>query len=301
VRANPRDTRSIEALVVAVQSSDPGVRFPAARALGKAGPAAVDPLIVVLGNKKPQVRNAASRALGDIGDPRAIAPLIRAMRGMFMAGDEVDALTKLGPASVDPLIASLKDRDEGVRRGAIMALGKIKDPRAVEALFLTLKTGDFDGRSEAAGALGSTSDPGLIAPLIAALKEPDNYVRHAISEALAKFGAVAVDPLIAALKDANPNVRQGAARALASVRDPRAEATLLAALVEQNRDIVWGAYPFYIWKRVPRCEDFLIKIFSGSNRDNGLEMANDYLNSGNPRLQVAAERWAHAHGIGVIR
>ena len=59
-------------------------------------------------NKEASVRQAATMALGELKDPRA----------------------------VEPLIAALKDSDKNVRWEAANALGEIKDPRSVELLMV---------------------------------------------------------------------------------------------------------------------------------------------------------------------
>ena len=54
----------------------------AARALGEINdPKAVDPLIAALKDKKPEVRGTAAVALGEIGDKKATMPLVAASEG----------------------------------------------------------------------------------------------------------------------------------------------------------------------------------------------------------------------------
>src|SRR5450759_2332909 len=79
-------------------------------------------LIKALGYQKdPAVRRAAAEALGQIGDARA----------------------------VEPLIAALKDESWGVRRAAAEALGQIGDARAAEPLIAALKDPYADVRNAA--------------------------------------------------------------------------------------------------------------------------------------------------------
>ena len=52
-------------------------------------------------------------------------------------------LGKIGDRrAVEPLIAAMKDRDKGVKKGAAVALGDIGDGRAVEPLIQALKDED---------------------------------------------------------------------------------------------------------------------------------------------------------------
>lgn len=86
----------------------------------------VDGLIKVLATgKHPESREEAAEALGDLRDPKA----------------------------VEPLIAALKDRDAEVREGAAEALGKIGDRRAVEALTEALNDPRHDVRKKAERSL----------------------------------------------------------------------------------------------------------------------------------------------------
>jgi HEAT repeat protein len=99
-------------------------------------------------------------ALGEIGDARAVEPLIEA----------------LGP-----------NVHFGVRRGAAVALGDIGDARAVEPLIRELSC-DWDDmiRRFAAIALGKIGNERAVEPLIGVLE--DEYVHDAAKEALKKLG-----------------------------------------------------------------------------------------------------------------
>jgi HEAT repeat protein len=147
----------------------------------------------------PAVRSSAALALVEIGDARA----------------------------VDPLIEALKDEEVEVRRRAAWALGEIGDPRAIEPLIDALQD-EFHPRlgwavqGMAAWALGKIGDIRAVDPLIEALKDPhcrlDPFVRHEAAVALGEIGdARAVDPLIEALKDEARSVRSGAAQALGDI------------------------------------------------------------------------------------
>ena len=111
-----------------------------AAALGDiADPRAVEPLIAALNDPDSSVSDHAAVALGDIGDPRAVKPLIDALDSNVRS-KATEALEKIGPSAVEPLVAALHDANPIVREGAVRALGYIKDPRAVDPLRrLTLK------------------------------------------------------------------------------------------------------------------------------------------------------------------
>jgi HEAT repeat protein len=202
----------------------------------------VPALIKALGYEKDQaVRKAAAKALGQIGDARAIEPLIAALKGHIGEVQKAAAssLAMIRDArAVEPLIAVLKDLDRDVRKAAAEALGLIRDARAVEPLITTLKDEDRSVRKAAAGALETFAwqpemtetgavywiardqwqncvDIGAAAvkPLIATLTDRtltdrDWAVRQGVAEVLGRIGAPAVEPLIAAFKDRAENTRQ---------------------------------------------------------------------------------------------
>jgi HEAT repeat protein len=59
------------------------------------------------------------------------------------------------PRAVDPLVGCLKDWSWSVRRVAAEALGQLGDPRAVEPLKVAFEDGDANVRSAAADALAA--------------------------------------------------------------------------------------------------------------------------------------------------
>jgi HEAT repeat protein len=75
------------------------------------------------------VRESAARALGRIGDPRAVEPLIAALKEEDGRSSAARAPGEIGDArAVEPLIFALKDEDIGVRSAAAKALDEIGIP-----------------------------------------------------------------------------------------------------------------------------------------------------------------------------
>ncbi len=250
-----------------------------------------------------------SHALSTIGAP-AVEPLIAAVRdpragsrgGRFY--DDRFSVAQLGlqdmkdPGAVDPLIAALKDTDVVVRRCATEALGRIKDARAVEPLIIVLNDPGSGVQEEASVALGSIKDPRAISPLIASLNA--GYDQHGYEEkvydnevsALVEIGSPSVSALIAALKDKDFRVQQGAAAALLEINDPRSVGALRAAL----KPVIARSYVFLIERGAPASEDLLIEaLYKFGNKD----MAQDFANCGNAKLEDAAGVWAPAHGYSI--
>jgi HEAT repeat protein len=153
------------------------------------GPPAVDALCHALRGYSGYEPGAAE-ALGQIGDARAIEPLIAALTKLkpwmiltdeVVCGVVVEALGRIGAAAVEPLIAILPNS------AAISALGQIGDVRAVPPLLAALGGEDATDREASARALGLVGDPVAIEPLNAALKDQFQKVREAAAQALARL------------------------------------------------------------------------------------------------------------------
>ena len=85
IRTMTGDRARIDYLVGLLADEDPGNRWKAAQALGRAqDPAAVDALLAALYDDDWRVQRKAVWALGAIGDPRAVSPL----RRRYLGADE---------------------------------------------------------------------------------------------------------------------------------------------------------------------------------------------------------------------
>lgn len=70
---------AVPKLIESLNDGDPSVRWRAAIALGAMGGPAVDPLIRVLESSSSVARMPATWAAAEIGDPKAVDPLVRVM------------------------------------------------------------------------------------------------------------------------------------------------------------------------------------------------------------------------------
>lgn len=198
------------------------------------------PVIIsaLINDEKSDTRADAAEVLGDIGDKRA----------------------------VEPLIDALRDADYTVQWSAAEALGKIGDKRAVEPLITTLKTGDEYLRKRAAEALGDIGDKRAVEPLINALKDEDESVRSSAAEALGNIGDVrAVEPLIDALKDEDWYVQYNAAKALGEI-EALGEIIFLPPSLMTDKDIYRPGETVKItYKNAPPDGSLIISSFWGGD------------------------------------
>jgi HEAT repeat protein len=178
-----------------------------------------------------KIRCHAADLLGELKDPRAVEPLITALKdrnvNVFLAATQ--ALGRIGEQSddaalreriIESLISSLKNRFSfPFPFAAGEALEKIGDVRAIDPLITLLKDDDVIVRSKAARVLGKIGNTQVIEPLFAALKDKDDYVRATAAEALGEIGdASAVEPLlIIACMDSSGSASEAASKALKKI------------------------------------------------------------------------------------
>ena len=247
------DTTAIQQLRTLSKDQFKPVRNRATQALAKIGDANLDnlkELLIGLKDGDAYIRKATISALTDptigIGPKPGVCEAIAAY--MQKEGDSRgpggDVLSSakfaangVNKAAVAPLIAQLDDKDEGVRRGAAEALGKIGDPAAVPKL-MELKAKDTPQNQRVAiGALALIASPSCEAVLTDAVSDPatNNEARAQAAVGLGKIGSPsAVATLVKALSDDDLKLRSAAVSALGRAGRPTpnapVNATALAAL-----------------------------------------------------------------------
>ncbi len=181
--------------------------------------------LATLQHEDEAIRHGAALVLAKISDPRAVEPLMLALRndGTGLRKLSALALGQIGdPRAIPELVIALQDNDKWVRSEAAIALGKIGDSNAVDALTLALRDPSNTIRQNAATSLGQIGDPKSIGALIELLADADDWVTRHVIDALTKFGNVAIDLLIAALNNQNTHIRQGVVVALDAIGGTRA-------------------------------------------------------------------------------
>jgi HEAT repeat protein len=179
------DERCVEPLARALRDGDWQVREVAIEAMGQVGSPAVETLLKLL--RDWEVRKYAIAALGKIRDERVLDPLMLQLRNDEFKDDAIDALVVLGEPSVEKLIGALRDKDENVRKCAVLALGRIKSGEAIDPLIGMLSDKDWFTRLTAAAALESIGDERGREAMKPLLKDPDMVVKMRVERILAKW------------------------------------------------------------------------------------------------------------------
>jgi HEAT repeat protein len=212
---NIGDASVIPALLPLLKDNDGEVRMAACVAIAKfRDPSTFDDITnVLLDDPLIEARQSAARALGETRHPAAIPFLMEALRDSSWwfereqaASDLLTAIENMGAAVIEPLIEALGDKEGTVRKYAAIMLGRMGDPRAIEELGMTL----YDLHNE---------------------------VGRAAAEALAKFGAPAVDIFIEALNHPEAEIRENLVASLSKIQDVRVFPILLEMLRDPVRDV----------------------------------------------------------------
>lgn len=180
----------------------------------------LEQLVELLADGNFLVRRVAVRALGNMGDPRAVRPLLLlGEHDNRLARDLVYALGRLGAGAADELRTVLADQ---MRAGehlhldpAAVVLGLIGDRGSVGVLSEGLGSENPSFAGACAEALGRIGSPEAIPPLVTALLDYRPNVRAAAAHALGAVGSsVSVDSLIDVVDEEEPQVSRQAAQAL---------------------------------------------------------------------------------------
>ena len=188
---------AVDPLIVALGHGNDDVRWKAAIALGDIGdPRAIEPLVVLLGDKDSYVRGRAAYALSMIGQP-AVPALIRVLEDGTTESrpGAISALGKINdPRAIAPLIRALGDVDERVRSEAMASLEHAETHVIDRFLTVLGEAGAAELRN-----LSADNQPGPGARTLVFpenIAHADSDLRMFLAEALKKTGDLAFEPLI---------------------------------------------------------------------------------------------------------
>ena len=152
----------------------------------------------------------------------------------------IDALGEIGDIrAVEPLIKELKSNDRWIRRSAAKALASINDPRIIQPLMshlLEASESDPEVRKSAADALARMKPLEAIEPLAQALRDTSLGVRLLAGYALGRIGEPAIGVLIQARQDPDSKVRDIAVATLGAVGGEVVKKELKKVLEDQNEE-----------------------------------------------------------------
>jgi HEAT repeat protein len=206
----------------ALEQTNKRLRLRAVRALGELkNAAAIKPLRRVMRESDPDIvvttqealskiglaawaRYGAVIALGNVGHPKAVPTLVRALQddSEYVRREAARALAKVpDPTAILPLIEALEnDEDPVLRREAAVALRSLgeQSPVVAHSFRQALADASWEVRAEAARALGRIDDAASVEPLLEALADASYTVRISAEQSLSNLGDLALPAVIAA-------------------------------------------------------------------------------------------------------
>lgn len=308
------DPEAVVPLIAALQDKDRSgaVQRAAATALAKIrDPRAIAPLVDRLWGENPDVRAAAARALGIFGDTKGVLPLIAALgdEDPFVRFYAARALGQLKhPLAVSPLAASLSDdRVSEVRWWAAHALGEIKDSRAIEPLANVVGTESRQPETPYIDVIEveDSINPKEASP-VPLIRSMHWSIQLEAIHSLGKMGEEALPALIATMsRHQDLDFREEAAREIIDVKCAQFMIQVLKEhrplerehrpLEREHRllEVVKGVYTQVISTGESGTEDVLIAALDAYGQ---LNMARDFQESNNEKLERAALAWMRRNG-----
>jgi len=242
------DAAATPAVVEATKAQDEKVRVAALQALASLGDAAVVPLLVkaAAGEAKPEAdaaRNTLTLLKGKGVDEAVLAEMKQAdPKGKAELIKTLAA--RRAEAAVPELLKAAEDPDEGVRREAFTAIGKLATEKTMPDLVALLVKAKGDESLKAAERAVLTvareipDAQAATAPLIAALPNATPAGKTAILRILGKFGGdKPLAAVRAALDDKDATVQDAALRTLADWPDASPADDLLKLVRAAKSDV----------------------------------------------------------------
>lgn len=227
-------------------------------ARGAINAAGAQNLIAALDAAHDQELTALALVLGWLEGTAVERALTRLLGQPAARQEVVEALVRHGHRVTELLIEQLDAEDLETRQAAVVALGRIGDPRAVPALTRILLN-DPESVILAAGALAKIGDRRAYQALIEFLGHESVAVRQAVISALNSLGHpdMARD-VVAWLRDANPRARESAVRIAGYFGFPEAVDALLECTRDADENVRRAAIENLPYLDDPRALDILM-------------------------------------------
>ncbi len=216
---------NLDELLQRLNDKDSKGREEALYALGELGDIrAVEPLIDMLEDPSFRVRRGAAVALGWLKDKRAVEPLLKYLKKAQASefSSITYALSELKDTkAVEPLIKmALESKSQQIRKPCIRALGKMNDKRAIIPLIEILtKNEALDFLAFTRETLDRMLDAEGIITLIQAFDYSNEAVKWFASKKLSELSEKSFEPLIHAIKEGNGEIRKYSIITIAEMKE----------------------------------------------------------------------------------
>ena len=199
------------------------------------------------------VRSYAARGLGHLKNTKAFEPLVDASRDLRIEPSAIVALGELGDIrAIDPLLVALKktgDNRGWIQQKAVVALRQLEGEKVFRLFLTLLKDPNPSVRFRViSSGIAFWLDKRFVEPLIDVVKnDSDSWVLRAAIRTLASWEEFkderAIPPIIEALQKEDAQVASTAAWTLMHIGDERAIQPLIVATQHQNPEVrYWACY-----------------------------------------------------------
>lgn len=262
---------AIDALSRILDDPDEYVRKSSVHALGRLrtrNARALEGIRFALGDRSEQVVHEAIAQVLHAADPGSVEGLIKVLsrRERTLQSNAMQALVKIGPDAVRPLLETFKDRNlrRRVHNQVLRIIMDIKT-RAVDPLLEALRDENFHVRGYAVALLGKLGDERSVEPMVRLFLEDPRMQETVVNtlprleeravietphgdrdvqlpkEVSAAFRRVTttetVEALRAAIENPTAKVRKFAMRAIFEVQGARSKERLLALLEDEDVEV----------------------------------------------------------------
>lgn len=215
--------QAVAALIPLLYDLDAGVRKSTATALGCLNDQrATKPLLARLAVETERgSKSVVFKALEQIGDPAAVASMMQIflddLKGDGRLAGRV--LMAIDPEGIQALAKGLKHTNRDIRAESAKLIGISGNRLGTMPLVAALKDKDIGVRRNIIEALGRIGDTKALAPLLDLWSHPSAYLRTLAADAVVRHGQPAVAPLLEHLKSKIPYYRWRAAWALGNLTE----------------------------------------------------------------------------------
>jgi HEAT repeat protein len=161
-----------------------------------------DHLIEQLASLDPTARRYAAEDLGDLHDARAVPALVEALSDLEVAVREaaVDALVVIGGQAVCEHVAPLLEAEDGALQNYAIEILERVGPESIDVLVAACNSASPDVRRIALDILGNVARGcagGCLEAVVALLSDDDPDVASSAAEALGQIGDARATPYLA--------------------------------------------------------------------------------------------------------
>ena len=235
------DPREIESLEQQLASAQSHIRKDAATKLIRHGSAAIPSLLQDLHLDPIRDRYIKVQILGEIGDKRAIAPLLALVQAdsenVHVRSEAATALGKFRDQSVAPVLSQLLLAEEitNIREAAAWSLGNLRDTTLVAFLVPGLSDSVSSVRRATLQALDRNWTTASEQAVDSVLSDPDETVRYIAVQLLGKHQSTnSLNRLISMLAATSTWVRSETATSLSQLADTAAVGPLIDRLQQSE-------------------------------------------------------------------